>query len=301
MAKIHIPAEFEQKYQKLLGSEYLDFIECCKTKLPKSIWINSLKIKPEKFYSQFEAKYSDKNIFLKQLPFHENAFEISGIDKPGSLEEFKEGLFNLQEKSAMLPAIALDPEGSEKVLDMCAAPGNKTIQLATLMEGKGKILAIDKNVERFRSLNFNINKFGLAKQVKTVRANALELDKKNYFDSCLLDAPCSSEGLIRKKADALKNWSQELVEQKAALQKKLILRAFDSLKKGSCLVYSTCSLSPEENEGVIKHLMQKRKPDFEGVEFRGFKLRKGIDDIGYRVLPQDNNSQAFYLCKINKL
>src|SRR3989344_2939047 len=85
MAKIHIPAEFEQKYQKLLGSEYLDFIECCKTKLPKSIWINSLKIKPEKFYSQFEAKYSDKNIFLKQLPFTKTHLKFQALTNPAAL------------------------------------------------------------------------------------------------------------------------------------------------------------------------------------------------------------------------
>ena len=297
MPKTYIPDEFRQKYSALLGRDFDEFLRFSGIKIPKSIWANSLKMPPD----MLEKRLSEKGIQLKPLQFHENAFEIAGLARPGSLPEFEQGLFNVQEKASMLPAIALNPEGCGKVLDMCAAPGNKTIQLATLMQSRGKILAIDKNVERFRSLNFNMKKFGLPKIVKTVRANALELDKKNYFDACLLDAPCSSEGIIRKKADALKNWSQQLVEQKAALQKKLILKAFDSISKDDALVYSTCSLSPEENEEVIKHLMQKRKLVLGNVKFKGFKLRNGIEGIGHRVLPQDNDSQAFYLCKIRKL
>src|SRR3989344_8528590 len=105
MVKVFIPPEFEKKYNALLGNDYTDFIECCKTKPPKSIWVNSLKISPEKI----EKSLSERGVTLKQLPFHENAFEISGIERPGNLPEFEDGLFNLQEKSSMLPAIALQP------------------------------------------------------------------------------------------------------------------------------------------------------------------------------------------------
>ena len=294
MKKTFFPEEFKEKYRELLGKDYEEFMKYSKKKIGKSIWVNSLKIKPTELQEKLEGKAR-----LVKLPFHENAFMIEEIDRPGSLEEFTQGLFNIQEKSAMLPAIALKPEGCEKVLDLTAAPGSKTIQLATLMQGEGNILAIEKNVQRFRSLRFNANKFGL-ENVETVRTDALKLDKKDYFDAVLLDSPCSSEGLVRKKRDALKNWSHGLVKRKAKLQKKLIVRGFDALKKGKAMVYSTCSLSPEENEEVVEHLLEKRKAVIEEVNIKGFKLRKGIRETGYRVMPQDNDSQAFYFCKIKK-
>lgn len=294
MKKTFIPTEFREKYEKLFEGDYPEFMRCSLIKAPKAIWVNSLKIAPRELVERLSAK----GIELKPFGFHENAFEITGIDKPGSLDEFREGLFNLQDKAAMLAAIALAPKEGEKLLDMAAAPGTKTIQLATLANGKVKILAIEKDPLRAKSLFFNVRKFGLSEIVKVVVSNALRLDKENYFDGVLLDAPCSSEGLVRKDRDALKNWSQRLVERKAKLQKKMIVKGFDALKEGGRIVYSTCTLSPEENEEVVKHLLSKRKNAvIEKFEAKGFRLREGI---GCRILPQDNDSMAFYFCRIKK-
>jgi len=135
MKKTFIPEEFRKKYSKIMKKESDIFFEYCKIKMPKSIWINSLKIKPEILIKELRKK----NWVLEKL-FHENAYSLKDVSKPGQAEQFKQGLFNVQEKSSMLPAIALSPKNRETVLDATSAPGNKTLQLACLMQGTGKIV-----------------------------------------------------------------------------------------------------------------------------------------------------------------
>ncbi|MEM4390835.1 MAG: RsmB/NOP family class I SAM-dependent RNA methyltransferase [Candidatus Diapherotrites archaeon] len=305
MKKTFIPQEFKDKYSKIMGQEAQEFFKYCQTKQPKSLWINSLKINPNELYKTL----SEKGWKLKEL-FHQNAFEITNVQKPGSSQEFQEGLFNLQEKASMLPALALNPKEKEKALDAAAAPGNKTLQLACLMNNKGQIIALDKNKQRMKSLLFNIKKFGI-KNTKTITKDLLLTTKKDVFDKVLLDAPCSSEGLVRKDFKALKNWSQKLVLAKSKLQKKMIIRAFDLLKRNGILVYSTCSLSPEENEEVIDYLLKKRKCEIKPTKFKGIKTRKGLQEyenkkyseevtLCSKLYPQDNDTQAFFIAKIRK-
>lgn len=306
MKKTFLPQEFRQKFSSLLGEESQEFFKYCALKIPKSIWVNSLRIKPAELRERLES-----NRWKLEKLFHENAFLLENVEKPGQSWEFRQGLFNLQEKASMLPAIALAPERNDTVLDACSAPGNKTLQLSCLMQGKGRIVAVEKNSERFKSLAFNVKKFGM-KNVLLKRMNLLDAMKKELFDKVLLDAPCSSEGLVRKDFDALKNWSQKLVEKKSLLQKKLIQKAFQLLKKNGTMVYSTCSLSPEENEEVLQFLLEKEKAEIEKIKINGFKARNGL--LSYngrefsgemqnavRILPQDNNSQAFFFAKIRKI
>ncbi len=301
-----IPKEFRGKYERLLGSESAEFFRCCGTKIPKSIWVNSLKANPEKL----SGALASKGWTLGPL-FHENAFALEGIERPGQSAEFRGGLFNLQEKSSMLPAIILNPQKNDFVLDACAAPGNKTLQLSCLMHGRGKIVAADKNVARFKSLAFNAKKFGM-KNVICQRQDILTAKKREVFGKILLDAPCSSEGLVRKDVDALANWSPRLVEEKSALQKRLFEKCLQLLKRGGEMVYSTCSLSPEENEEVLGGFLARGKIEMLEAGIAGFKARPGLlvyngKEFGkemekaMRILPQDNDSQAFFIAKIRKL
>lgn len=304
MEKPFIPPEFREKYSSLLGKESAEFFECCSRKIPKSIWINSLFAKPGLIAKDIRKK----NWILEPL-FHENAFALVGVEKPGQSPEFRKGLFNLQEKASMLPAIILDPGKRDFVLDAAAAPGNKTLQLSCLMNGAGRIIAVEKNVERFRSLRFNVKKFGV-KNVLAKRMDLLDARRKNVFDKILLDAPCSSEGLVRKDPDALANWSTGLVMKKAVLQKAMIGKAFDLLKQGGALVYSTCSFAPEENEGVVQTLLENGGR-LEKIGVKGFRLRNGLAEYNgkrfdesmalcARVYPQDNDTQQFFIAKIRK-
>ena len=239
--KTFIPSQFREKYSGLLGADFPEFLRYCTVKMPKSIWVNSLKIRPA-----ILAQRLQKKGWALQPLFHENAFALEEVTRPGQGKEFWEGLFNLQEKSSMLPAIILSPQKNDLVLDAAAAPGNKTLQLSCIMEGRGKIVAADKNTQRFKSLVFNIKKFGMH-NVVAQRQDLLTAKKHGIFDKVLLDAPCSSEGVVRKDLDALANWNQALVLEKSALQKKLFEKCLQLLKKNGEMVYSTCSLSPEEN------------------------------------------------------
>ncbi|MFH1588119.1 MAG: RsmB/NOP family class I SAM-dependent RNA methyltransferase [Candidatus Diapherotrites archaeon] len=362
MNKTFFPEEFLEKYRKLLDNEFDEFLKYSKKKIPKSIWVNSIKVAPQKLREKLEGKgieetkklnelnengtetrvkkelnekktekekneiKKNSNWKLKEIPFAENGFDLLlAPQKPADCDEFREGLFNLQEKSSMLPAIVLNPIPGERVLDGCSAPGNKSLQLACLMKNKGELICVEKNITRFKSLKFNLKKFGLT-CAEAKLGNLLDAETKQKFDKVLLDVPCSSEGLVRKKFDALKEWTPQLVKRKSELQKKLILKGFDLLKEKGRMVYATCSLSPEENEEVIDFLLKKRnnakgmeikakrielmeknsknEKEFKArnglKEFNGMKYKKEIENC-MRIYPQDNDSQSFFLCLIEKL
>ena len=298
--KTFFPEEFLTKYKALLGDEWDTFFECITTKKPKSFWVNTNKTTVEEVKKSLKLKKID----FEEFDFDKRAFFIN-MEKPGDLEEFKNGKISLQEKAAMLPVIALNPTVQDIVLDACAAPGMKTIQLSNLMNNKGRILACDVNSERIKSLEINKKKYSL------INATAKRIDFRNLlpkykekFDKILLDAPCSSEGLVRKDREALREWSHKLVDRKAQTQKELIFAAFDLLKKGGEMIYSTCSFSPEENENVVNYLLTQRKnAEVMNVEelLRGVKIRKNtLCENCVRLYPQDNDTQQFFLAKIRK-
>lgn len=197
----------------------------------------------------------------------------------------------------MLPAIALNPSKDDLVLDACAAPGMKTIQLSNMAKN---VIACDVNEKRTQILIHNKNRFGLNNtQIKRIDVRNI----KQKFDKILLDAPCSSEGLVRKKRDALTEWNQKLVERKAVTQKELLLYCFDLLKTNGEIVYSTCSFAPEENEEVILHLLKNKKNAITiPIKLDGLKIRKNdLCENCVRLYPQDNNTQQFFLAKIKKI
>lgn len=306
MGKPFFPQEFVEKYSELLGSESGEFFSACSLKIRKSIWLNSLMARP----SMIARDLMKIGWALRPL-FHENAYSLEGVQHPGASDEFRQGLFNLQEKAAMLPAIVLKPDGEDLVLDAAAAPGNKTLQLSCLMGGRGKIIAVDKSVQRVKSLRFNVKKFGMA-NVLAQQSDLLASKKAGLFDRVLLDAPCSSEGLVRKDFGALRGWSEELVLQKSMMQKGMISAAFRLLKAGGTLVYSTCSLAPEEDEEVVAFLLNAEDAYLEGIKVEGFRTRSGLSEYngkGYgkelgkctRIYPQDNDTQQFFIAKIRKL
>ncbi len=305
MKKTFLPPEFAKKYTELLGKESAEFFEYCRRKAPKSLWVNSLKIRPGLLVGDLRKKGWE----LEGV-FHENAYAIKNIERPGNSEEFRQGLFNLQEKAAMLPPVVLGPQRRETVLDATAAPGNKTLQLACMMNGTGKIVAVERSVHRFKIIRFNMRKFGV-KNVILKRMDLLSAVKENLFDRVMLDAPCSSEGLVRREHDALRGWSEGLVQEKSALQKKLLAKSLQLLKRGGVLVYSTCSFGPEENEEVVQSALDSGRAEVLPITAENFKLRAGIteyrgkkfdDSVAKcaRVWPQDNDTQQFFVAKLRK-
>ena len=296
----YFPQAFLDKYFTLLGKEWNAFFETIKTKQPKSFWVNTNKATVE----EVENSLKSKGVKFEQYSFDKRAFFIE-VEKPGDLDEFKLGKISLQEKAAMLPVIALAPTEKDLVLDACAAPGMKTIQLSNLMNNKWKIIACDVNSERVRFLENAKKKYSLL-NVESKRIDFRNLAAKytEKFDKILLDAPCSSEGLVRKDRGALIEWSPKLVERKAQNQKELIVAAFDLLKVGGEMVYATCSFAPEENEEVVLDLFKQRKnAKVVNVEdlLVGIKIRKNdLCENCVRLFPQDNNTQQFFFAKITK-
>ncbi|HIH17152.1 MAG TPA: RsmB/NOP family class I SAM-dependent RNA methyltransferase [Candidatus Diapherotrites archaeon] len=295
-----LPEAFVEKFTRLLGSEAEEFFAYSRRKLGKSFRVNPLKA----VMPAVQASLERQGFGLEPLSFSPEAFRVPGENiELGKTPEYALGSIAVQEASSMVPALVLAPQPGQLVLDACAAPGSKTSQMAALMENQGGILALDVNRERVKSLKFTLGRLGVANTVVALN-DATKTAFPALFDRVLLDAPCSSEGLVRKRLDALKGWSPRLVEYKARLQKKLILKAFDALKEGGQLVYSTCTLSPEENEEVVQFLLAERPAaGLLSVRLPGFRFRPGLLEgleACARVLPQDNDSEAFFVARLGK-
>jgi 16S rRNA C967 or C1407 C5-methylase (RsmB/RsmF family) len=292
MKTTFFPKEFIEKYKSFCKDEWDEFFKTIQIKQPKSFWVNTnLSNRKEVINELTKLKVS-----FKELEFHKFAFSID-YQNPGQLDLFKKAKISIQEKASMLVVVALNPTNNDYVLDACASPGTKTIQLSNLSK---KVKAIELNSKRLLTLEFNKKKYGL-KNVEVVRADVRNV--KGTFDKILLDAPCSSEGLVRKDFDALKEWSLKLISEKARIQKELLIHCFDLLKDGGKMAYSTCSFSPEENEEVVNFLLKKRENAIvEKVELPGIKIRENDLCKNYvRLWPQDNNTQQFGFCIISKL
>jgi len=302
MRKTYFPQQFLDKYSALLGPEWDIFFETIKQKQPKSFWVNTNKTSVENVIESL----TKKGIKTIPLLFHPQAFAID-YSEPGKLEEYQKGWISVQEKASMMPVAALNPKKTDKVLDACAAPGMKTLQLSNLA---GEILATDVHSKRMEILDKTMKAFEM-KNVTTKRIDFRNLKHNKRFDKIILDAPCSSEGLVRKKREALISWSQKLVEKKSIEQKHMIVRAFDYLAEGGEMVYSTCTFAPEEDEEVVNHLLKERngvgekqklgKASVVLVQLKGVKIRENKNCPGcVRLYPQDNNTQQFFFAKIKK-
>ena len=211
----------------------------------------------------------------------------------------------------MIPPLALEPKPHEMVLDMCASPGSKTTQIAQYMKNTGLLIANDFTGDRMKPLGINIQRMGMTNAILTKMYGQWFAKKDIVFDKILVDAPCSGTGTVRKSLKTLRMWNPIMIERLAATQKKLILTAFDILKPGGTMVYSTCSTEPLENEGVVSYLLENRKAELEEIEinlkksepiyeFERQKFNPEVKKV-IRIWPQDNNTEGFFVAKIRKL
>ena len=285
-----------------------DFINACRRPLRKSIRVNTLKITVEDFIKKAEQK----NWQLTPIPWCNEGF---WLERPSNEEQnlalgntdlHLSGAMYVQEASSMLPPIALKQsiQTSNTVLDMASAPGSKTSQLAALMNNQGVLVANELSSSRLKVLSATLKRMGVGNCALS-HFDGVIFGNYMYecFDSILLDAPCSGEGTVRKDADALKNWSIESNIQIAQVQKDLIKSAFYALKPGGTLVYSTCTLTPLENQQVCEYLL---------AEFGEFITPESLSDLfpgadkattaeGYlHVWPQTYDSEGFFIAKFKK-
>ena len=240
-----------------------------------TIRLNSLMGNVKRTYNSLEQKGYE----LEKIDWAPNTYFVNNRDKAevSQTDEYREGYFYIQNLASILDTLVLDPKPGEKILDMCAAPGSKTTHIADIVQNKGNILANELEISRTNSLRNVIEQFG-ASSVKVTISDGREFGKKypDYFNRVLLDAPCSGEGMIYMRGmKPLRFWSIKKVKGSSTVQKELIDSAFKTLRTGGTLVYSTCTLEPEENEGVVTHLLDKHKNakivDIEIIDSEEFK------------------------------
>ena len=283
-----------------------NFVAACQRPLRRSIRVNTLKIS----VGAFLDLVSPYGWQLTPVPWCEEGFWIERDDEEslplGSTAEHLSGLFYIQEASSMLPVAALFADGNqpERVMDVAAAPGSKTTQIAARMNNRGAILANEFSASRVKVLHANISRCGIHNVALThFDGRVFGAALPEAFDAILLDAPCSGEGVVRKDPDALKNWSVESNLEIAATQRELIDSAFHALRPGGTLVYSTCTLNRDENEDVCLWLKQRYA---DAVEF--LPLDTLFDSASHaatpegflHVFPQIYDCEGFFVARLRK-
>ncbi|ELC7201140.1 16S rRNA (cytosine(1407)-C(5))-methyltransferase RsmF [Enterobacter hormaechei subsp. steigerwaltii] len=305
---VFLPEQFLAQMREALPAHlsFDDFVAACQRPLRRSIRVNTLKIS----VGAFLDLVSPYGWQLTPVPWCEEGFWIERDDEEslplGSTAEHLSGLFYIQEASSMLPVAALfaDENQPERVMDVAAAPGSKTTQIAARMNNRGAILANEFSASRVKVLHANISRCGIHNVALThFDGRVFGAALPEAFDAILLDAPCSGEGVVRKDPDALKNWSVESNLEIAATQRELIDSAFHALRPGGTLVYSTCTLNRDENEDVCLWLKQRYA---DAVEF--LPLDTLFDSASHaatpegflHVFPQIYDCEGFFVARLRK-
>ena len=313
-AKFAIKDKFVDRYKALLGDRYEEFIKYSMSYIRKSIRVNTLKVSVE------EAKVRlEKNWVLTLIPWCKEGFWIDyradeKEDKRydiGNVLEHMLGYIYVQDAASMIPPIALLPEPGDLVLDMCSAPGSKASQMAAMMNNTGVLIANDLQGSRLKALGINLQRTGVSNVLITQMPGHRFRQLTLKFDKVLVDAPCSGTGTIRRSLKTLNMWGVHMVKKMASQQKQLLASGFEALKPGGTIVYSTCTMEPEEDEGVVSWLLSsypdakleeinldiKRSPAI--LEFEGEKYNPEVKKC-LRIWPQDNDSEGFFVAKISK-
>ncbi len=258
---VPLPPLFLQKFQNLIPANEFDaFSDALDGNPVSGLRVNTLKISVEEFRKL--------NIFDlgENVPWCPQSFFLPGTQRLGQHPFHAAGLYYLQDPSAMLPAQLLAPKPGEWVLDLSAAPGGKTTQLAALMQGKGLLVANEIKNKRIGHLIQNVERWGAGNVLVTNETPERLADTFGaVFDAVLVDAPCSGEGMFRKDQGARAGWTQQMVEGCAVRQRNILAIAAKLVRPGGRLLYSTCTFSPEEDEGVIDELL-RANPDFSVAE-----------------------------------
>ncbi|MEK6939941.1 MAG: NOL1/NOP2/sun family putative RNA methylase, partial [Nanoarchaeota archaeon] len=259
--------EFIKRYSEL--TDWEDFKKYSLSFLRRSIRVNTLLSSVKDVKKSIEAK----GWKLTPIPWCKEGFWIEHDERRdvGNLLEYHIGKIYVQEAASMIPPLVLQPQPGDLVLDMAASPGSKTTQMAAMMKNEGLIVANDYKGDRLQSLGINLQRSVTTNCLITLmRGQGI---KEMQFDKMLLDAPCSGTGTIRKSLKTISIWNAGMITKLAREQKELIEVAFANLKPGGEMVYSTCSVEPEENEGVVNYLLEKfEEAEIVKVNLPGLKV-----------------------------
>ena len=277
---MNLPIEFEKKMKAFLGNEWDDFLYSYDNNRFQALRFNTLKVQsPEERMRILKVLGNSSD---KKVSWANEAYYFDENVRPGKHPYHEMGLYYIQEPSAMSAAALLAPKPGMRVLDLCAAPGGKSTQLATYLGDSGLLVSNEINTQRSRILSQNIERMGIKNAIVTNEDSfVLASHFPGFFNAIQVDAPCSGEGMFRKLPEAIEQWSLENVAICAARQKEILDNAAVMLKPGGVIVYSTCTFSKEENEDVIEYFLE-RHPDFTLEEMERFWPHK-VDGEGHFV------------------
>ncbi|ACP48065.1 RNA methylase, NOL1/NOP2/sun family [Sulfolobus islandicus Y.N.15.51] len=300
-----------ERYLNMFSSkeELEEYLNSCSFPLKKSIRCNTLRTDCKKL----EEMMSEKGFILEKVKWLQHGYIIKRtppMPSLGSTLEYLMGYYHIQGLASMVPAYVLNPSQDDFVLDMAAAPGGKTTQVSQIMQNKGLVVAVEKKRSRIRALLSNVNRLG-AENVVLVKTDVLNLRRINkfQFDRILLDAPCSGEGLIQKDPTRRYKTTIDDLRDFAYSQLSLIEIAYELLKEGGYIVYSTCSVAPEENELIVNFAIEElgmKTMSVEGypasngyVEYYNTKFNIDVKNC-LRFFPHTQGTEGFFLCLLKK-
>lgn len=285
--------DFLNRMQEMLKDEYEQYLNTLDQPVYRGLRVNTLKISAEAFQS---LQLFD----VQPTPFAKESFYIdANLSGVGNHPCHLSGMIYLQEPSASSAVSVLDPQENDWVLDLCAAPGGKSTQIAARLNNTGFLLSNEIENSRANILLSNLERCGVSEMMVTNASPAALCEQvKGWFDKVLVDAPCSGEGMFKKNAKALEDWSIEHVQACQSRQLHILDSAYEALKQGGILVYSTCTYAPEENEEVIQKFLSAHE-DMELVDCGTDFGRHGLS--GYdidetmvrRIFPMDQGEGHF--------
>lgn len=247
---MELPKQFEDNMINLLGHEFSDYKECLDKTMHHGIRINTMKISVDDFLKI-------NPFHLKPVPWCDNGFYYDEqLDKPSKHPYYYAGLYYIQEPSAMTPAAVIPIEEGDRVLDICAAPGGKSTELAAKLNGTGVLVSNDISASRAKALLKNLEVFGTTNALIISEA-PYKLSERfdGYFDKILIDAPCSGEGMFRKSNSMITAWENNGNKLFSDLQISILKEVVKMLKPGGKILYSTCTFAPLENEKSVEYLL----------------------------------------------
>ena len=297
-----IPEFLIEKLEAQYGNEIKDQIIDGYSKQRKVTFrVNKIKSSKEKV----EEVLKKQNIEFEKVSWSEDAFIIKNVreEEIQKLDIYQNGEIYLQSLSSMLPPIVLKPEEGKDILDMAAAPGGKTTQMAALSNNKAHITACEMNNIRAERLKYNIEKQG-AFCVYVMQKDSRQIDDFFSFDQILLDSPCSGSGtLYSQNENTEKYFTSKLIEKSTKSQLTLLRKALKILKPGCEMVYSTCSILQEENENIVKKALSENKAEIVPIEFEGMEELPVLPVTleGTLCVAPNELYEGFYIAKIRKI
>lgn len=289
---MNLPPDFLHRMEKMLPGEFSELVSFYERPVLKGVRVNTLK-------SDADTLRRSTGWHLKESPFAEDAYYLNTDVRVGKQPAFHAGMFYAQEPSAASAVTLLQVQPGDRVLDLCAAPGGKSSQIAAALQGTGLLWANEIVKGRAQVLLSNMERMGVRNAVISCEHPQKLCGRlRGFFDKVLVDAPCSGEGMFRKEPEALLHWHPDYPGQCAVRQREILQSAAQALGENGELVYSTCTFAPEENEETIEWFL-KEHPDFKLAGGPVNFGRPGIGGIGVRIYPMDGG-EGHYAVKLRR-